>query len=29
MKYITNYKPKDFAEMLNVSIKTLERWDTK
>lgn len=27
MKYITNYKPKDFAELLNVSVKTLQRWD--
>jgi len=26
-KYITNYKPKDFAELLNVSVKTLQRWD--
>ena len=23
----TNYKPKDFAELLNVSVKTLQRWD--
>lgn len=23
-KHITNYKPKDFAELLNVSVKTLE-----
>lgn len=27
MKHITNYKPKDFAEILNVSVKTLQRWD--
>jgi putative resolvase len=27
MKRITNYKPKDFAELLNVSVKTLQRWD--
>jgi DNA-binding transcriptional MerR regulator len=27
MKYIVNYKPKDFAELLNVSVKTLQRWD--
>lgn len=27
MKHITNYKPKDFAELLNVSVKTLQRWD--
>ncbi len=27
MKYITNYKPKDFAELLNISVKTLQRWD--
>ena len=24
---ITNYKPKDFAELLRVSVKTLQRWD--
>lgn len=24
---ITNYKPKDFAELLDVSVKTLQRWD--
>ena len=24
---ITNYKPKDFAEFLGVSVKTLQRWD--
>lgn len=27
MKHITNYKPKDFAELINVSVKTLQRWD--
>lgn len=28
MKYITNYKPKDFAELLNISVnKTLNRWN--
>jgi len=27
MKYITNYKPKDFSELLGVSVKTLQRWD--
>ncbi|NOV53835.1 putative site-specific integrase-resolvase [Clostridium saccharobutylicum] len=27
MKHITNYKPSDFAELLNVSVKTLQRWD--
>jgi len=27
MKHIRNYKPKDFAELLNVSVKTLQRWD--
>ena len=27
MKHITNYKPKEFAELLNVSVKTLQRWD--
>ncbi len=27
MKHITNDKPKDFAELLNVSVKTLQRWD--
>jgi len=26
-KHITNYKPKDFAELLNVSVKTLQRGD--
>ena len=25
--YITNYKPKEFAKLLNVSVKTLQRWD--
>ncbi|WXR63090.1 IS607 family transposase [Peptostreptococcaceae bacterium AGR-M142] len=24
---MVNYKPKDFAELLNVSVKTLQRWD--
>ena len=24
---ITNYKPKDFAELLGVSVKTLQHWD--
>ena len=24
---ITNYKPSEFAELLNVSVKTLQRWD--
>ena len=24
---IANYKPKDFAELLGVSVKTLQRWD--
>ncbi len=24
---ITNYKPKEFAELLNVSVKMLQRWD--
>ena len=24
---ITNYNPKDFAELLGVSVKTLQRWD--
>ena len=23
----TNYKPKDFAELLGISVKTLQRWD--
>lgn len=27
MSNITNYKPKDFAELLGVSVKTLQRWD--
>ncbi|OHW62758.1 hypothetical protein EUAN_05420 [Andreesenia angusta] len=26
-KHTTDYKPKDFAELLNVSVKTLQRWD--
>ena len=26
---ITNYKPKDFTELLGVSVKTLQRWDRK
>jgi DNA-binding transcriptional MerR regulator len=26
-KHIINYKPKDFAELLNVSVKALQRWD--
>lgn len=25
--HLTNYKPKGFAELLNVSVKTLQRWD--
>ena len=25
---ITNYKPKEFAELLNVTVKTLQRWDS-
>lgn len=24
---ITNYKPKEFSELLNVTVKTLQRWD--
>lgn len=24
---ITNYKPKDFAELLGAPVKTLQRWD--
>ena len=24
---ITNYKPKDFTELIGVSVKTLQRWD--
>lgn len=27
IKHITKYKPKDFAELLNVLVKTLQRWD--
>lgn len=27
IKNITNYKPREFAELLNVSVKTLQRWD--
>ena len=26
-KHITSYKPKDFAELLGVSVKTFQRWD--
>lgn len=26
---ITNYKPKDFDELLCVSVKTLQRWGRK
>ena len=26
---ITNYKPKEFAEFLNGTVKTLQRWDSK
>lgn len=26
---ITNYKPKEFAELLNVTVKTLQHWDSK
>ena len=26
---ITNYKPNDFAELLGVSVKTLQRWDSE
>lgn len=26
-KNIINYKPKDFVELLGVSVKTLQRWD--
>ena len=24
---ITHYKPKEFTELLHVSVKTLQRWD--
>lgn len=27
LRHNTNYKPKDFAELLNVSVKILQRWD--
>lgn len=27
MSQNTNYKPKEFAELINVSVKTLQRWD--
>ena len=26
-KHITSYKPKDFAELLGVSVKAFQRWD--
>jgi predicted site-specific integrase-resolvase len=26
-KHMNHYKPKEFADMLNVSVKTLQRWD--
>lgn len=26
---ITSYKPKEFAEFLNGTVKTLQRWDSK
>lgn len=26
MNHIKNYKPNEFAELLNVSVKTLQRW---
>lgn len=26
---ITSYKPKEFAEFLNGTVKTLQRWDNK
>jgi putative resolvase len=25
--YVSNYKPQEFAEMIGVSVKTLQRWD--
>lgn len=27
MSNIINYKPKEFVEPLNVTVKTLQRWD--
>lgn len=27
VKNVKNYKPKDFAELIGVSVKTLQRWD--
>jgi len=27
MNHMKNYKPNEFAELLNVSVKTLQRWD--
>lgn len=27
--YFRNYKPKEFSELIGVSIKTLQRWDKK
>ena len=26
---ITNYKPKDFAKLIGISVKTLQHWDRK
>lgn len=27
MQQLSKYKPKEFAEMIGVSVKTLQRWD--
>ena len=27
IEHVKNYKPKEFAELLNISVKTLQRWD--
>lgn len=27
--HVNNYKPKDFSKLLNVSVKTLQRWDNE
>ena len=27
IEHVKNYKPKEFAELLNISVKTLQRWN--